>query len=269
LSAEIINLLRRLVKEAQKWGDMKKSIYDINSNDIVDNSEKLEGSSKAQVQDHNPKSHTHDQYLTTNTHDITTRHPVSVIKTATGSISGVLHSSLSIDINMQRKTFFPSIVTVPQSVYMGSYKWTSDPGDYRSRFRLYNEHQDDRTYYVRWDYLSSSGLPQIWIITDDKGDIRHCWEAKDPSDEEKPDISPITLSDMNTNKEYFPPGWKQIHIKLPPDFEDIKLLAKRQRKSISQIIRERKKVNVNHSKIKEKIKILESVDVLEEIGKPL
>lgn len=40
-------------------GLMKKSVYDTDENDIVDNSEKLEGSTKAQVQDHTPKAHTH------------------------------------------------------------------------------------------------------------------------------------------------------------------------------------------------------------------
>lgn len=39
-------------------GDMTKAVYDINENDIVDNSEKLEGSTKAGVQNHTPKAHT-------------------------------------------------------------------------------------------------------------------------------------------------------------------------------------------------------------------
>jgi len=38
-------------------GDMLKSVYDTNDNGVVDNSEKLEGSTKAQVQDHAPKAH--------------------------------------------------------------------------------------------------------------------------------------------------------------------------------------------------------------------
>jgi hypothetical protein len=38
-------------------GDMEKSVYDTNSNGVVDNSEKLEGSTKAEVQDHAPKTH--------------------------------------------------------------------------------------------------------------------------------------------------------------------------------------------------------------------
>ena len=39
-------------------GDMLKSVYDTNDNSVVDNSEKLEGSTKLQVQDHTPKAHT-------------------------------------------------------------------------------------------------------------------------------------------------------------------------------------------------------------------
>jgi len=38
-------------------GDMTKAVYDTNDDGVVDNSEKLEGSTKAQVQDHAPKSH--------------------------------------------------------------------------------------------------------------------------------------------------------------------------------------------------------------------
>ena len=39
-------------------GDMLKSVYDTDDDGVVDNSEKLEGSTKAQVQDHTPKAHT-------------------------------------------------------------------------------------------------------------------------------------------------------------------------------------------------------------------
>jgi len=38
-------------------GDMLKAVYDTNNNGIVDNSEKLEGSTKSEVQDHPPKIH--------------------------------------------------------------------------------------------------------------------------------------------------------------------------------------------------------------------
>ena len=39
-------------------GDMSKSTYDTDDDGVVDNSEKLEGSTKVQVQDHTPKAHT-------------------------------------------------------------------------------------------------------------------------------------------------------------------------------------------------------------------
>lgn len=44
--------------QAAGGGDMLKATYDIDENGIVDNSEKLEASTKAQVQDHTPKAHT-------------------------------------------------------------------------------------------------------------------------------------------------------------------------------------------------------------------
>jgi len=39
-------------------GDMLKSVYDTDDDGVVDNSELLEGSTKAEVQDHTPKAHT-------------------------------------------------------------------------------------------------------------------------------------------------------------------------------------------------------------------
>jgi hypothetical protein len=45
-------------------GDMTKAVYDQNDNGVVDNSEKLEGSTKVQVQDHAPKSHANEAHST-------------------------------------------------------------------------------------------------------------------------------------------------------------------------------------------------------------
>jgi hypothetical protein len=39
-------------------GDMTKAVYDQNDNDVVDNSEKIEGKTLSEVQDHTPKAHT-------------------------------------------------------------------------------------------------------------------------------------------------------------------------------------------------------------------
>lgn len=48
---------KKYVDDIVPTGDMLKSTYDANLNGVVDNAEKLEGSSKAQVQDHTPKAH--------------------------------------------------------------------------------------------------------------------------------------------------------------------------------------------------------------------
>jgi len=45
----------------KRTGDMFKSVYDADADGTVDDSEKLEASSKAQVQDHTPKTHAHAQ----------------------------------------------------------------------------------------------------------------------------------------------------------------------------------------------------------------
>lgn len=42
-------------------GDMLKSTYDPNDDGVVKDSDKLEGSTKAEVQDHDPKAHTHTE----------------------------------------------------------------------------------------------------------------------------------------------------------------------------------------------------------------
>ena len=51
----------KIVYEAKPAGagDMYKSTYDTDDDGVVDNSKKLEGSTKAEVQDHAPKAHTH------------------------------------------------------------------------------------------------------------------------------------------------------------------------------------------------------------------
>ena len=46
-------------------GDMEKSTYDTDNDGIIDNSEKLEGSTKAQVQDHTPKAHGNEAHTST------------------------------------------------------------------------------------------------------------------------------------------------------------------------------------------------------------
>ena len=45
----------------RRVGDMFKSVYDCNDDAIVGDSDNLQGSSKAEVQDHTPKTHTHTE----------------------------------------------------------------------------------------------------------------------------------------------------------------------------------------------------------------
>jgi len=45
----------------KRTGDMSKSVYDADADGTVDDSEKLEASTKSQVQDHTPKAHTHTE----------------------------------------------------------------------------------------------------------------------------------------------------------------------------------------------------------------
>ena len=48
---------KKYVDDVVPTGDMLKSTYDPGANGVVDNSEKLEASTKAQVRDHTPKAH--------------------------------------------------------------------------------------------------------------------------------------------------------------------------------------------------------------------
>lgn len=50
----------------RRAGDMLKSVYDTDENGVVDDSTKLEASTKAQVRNHTPKSHTHTESEITN-----------------------------------------------------------------------------------------------------------------------------------------------------------------------------------------------------------
>lgn len=49
---EIIDCLKKILVQVDKWGDMLKSVYDPNADGVVVDSDKLEGSTKTQVQDH-------------------------------------------------------------------------------------------------------------------------------------------------------------------------------------------------------------------------
>lgn len=79
-------------------------------------------------------------------------------------------------------------------------------------------------------------MHQIWVIVDDKGKLRTCWEAAHPSNPKKPEEPPIVKDPM-------PPDWKIIKINPPWVLEMLKQAAQRDGKTLSRIILEECKVD--------------------------
>lgn len=146
---------------------------------------------------------------------------------------------------MNRKTFFPSVSTEYSIGMTARDGYGADPNDYISRFGVYNNTGADSNYWIKWDYLSASGPPQIWVITDDKGRIVHCWEAEDASDPDNPNVSPVELKDMFVD-------WHNLKINIPSNFKEIKKKAKKKKKSISRHILDEYDVDVKTKKLKKK-----------------
>lgn len=88
-------------------------------------------------------------------------------------------------------------------------------------------------------------MHQIWVITNKDGEIQHCWEAPDPSDPENPDTPPIEIPDM-------PGDWKRLKISEPPDFKELKRLAKEKKRLISLHILNEYSVDLKAKKLKKK-----------------
>lgn len=193
----------------------------------------------------------HSQYLNTTRHDTTTRHPVSVIKTATGSTTGSLGGGVEINIGMNRKSFAPQITTGNNdAIATGTYGTASDPNDYVGRFQIWNDSGVTIPYWIRWDYLSSSGPPQIWVITDDKGKIIHCWEAEDVPDPDNPDLAPIEHKEEDGSG--MPADWHSLKIDIPSDYGEIKKKAKERKKTLSKHIFDDYEVDIKNKKLKKR-----------------
>lgn len=71
-------------------------------------------------------------------------------------------------------------------------------------------------FYVTWDYLTSSGHPQVWAIVDEVGNIIAMWEAEDPVDEEFPDECPFGLTDERGNS-IIPVGGAVVPVQFPSE----------------------------------------------------
>lgn len=212
----------------------------------ISNPGKVDG---VDVSAHAANVNAHHTKFTTTEHDTTTRHPVSVIKTATGSAAGDLGAKVEINIGMNRKSFAPQITTGNNdAIATGTYGTASDPNDYVGRFQIWNDSEVAIPYWIRWDYLSSSGPPVIWTITDDKGKIIHCWESGDAPDSDNPDLAPIELLG-----EDMPTDWHSLKINVPSDYKEMKNKAREKKKSLSKHILDDYEVDIKTKKLKKKI----------------
>ncbi|MQY58499.1 MAG: hypothetical protein GH144_02650 [Clostridia bacterium] len=185
----------------------------------------------------------HHTKFTTAEHDTSTRHPVSVIKTGSGSATG----SGAVNITMHRKSFFPQLTQQTGGKILFTVPLSSDPNDYRGRVHIDNG--SGYTYWVRWDYLSSSGPPQIWVITDISGKIICCWEADDPSNPEKPDVCPIEAVGENGK---IRKDLQTLKVKIPSNYKTIKDAAKQARKGLSQYLIDEYDIDLKTKKLKKK-----------------
>ena len=90
---------------ARRPGDMFKSDYDTNDNNVVNNAEKLAGSTKGQVQNHTPQTHTHTESQITNLdHDADKIKAVVVDDTAKANGKVLTYNSTT--PNLEYKTPF-------------------------------------------------------------------------------------------------------------------------------------------------------------------
>ena len=183
-------------------------------------------------------------YLNTTRHDTTTRHPVSVIKTGTGSASGTLAGTTGVNITMHRKSFWPQLSSEEEFEVFTKLE-AGNPNNYIGYFHMYNPVGTSEDYWIQWDYLSASGPAVIWVIADDKGKIQHCWEAGDIPDKNVPSIVPIKIKEM-------PLGWANFRIVLPAEIDDMKNKAKNEKDSLSRYIIKNHKVDLITKKLKSK-----------------
>lgn len=85
--SQIVDCLKKIILQVDKWGDMLKSVYDPDADGVVADSDKLEGSTKTQVRDHTPKAHTLGSHSTKGHSELTgvttSQHHIKTVKTTT------------------------------------------------------------------------------------------------------------------------------------------------------------------------------------------
>ena len=143
---------------------------------------------------HTKAIHDAFEYLDIAGHDVTTRHPKSVIKTGTGSVTNI---TVDTNITMQDYCFFPNIHADTSSGWTVEAYIFNPTDNYVGQFRVVNYSGAGPAMDVYYRYISASGPPEIWIVKDDSIGLYTIWECDDPAPEGKP---PIQCFDKDGNK---------------------------------------------------------------------
>jgi hypothetical protein len=82
------------------------------------------------------------------------------------------------------------------NVYLVMGNTGVSPGEQRS-WSIINSNTLVSGYYVRWDYVTGSGDPYTWVVSDSTGEIIASYDAEDPFDRDNPELCPIFLDNGN------------------------------------------------------------------------
>lgn len=130
----------------------------------------------------------HTQYLTTGRHDTTTRHPNSVLKTTTGSVSWTGEgqgSSANLTLPGGSWALYPQIKGESDydvTVYINYHDGAGT--SYTTHIAFYQVTSNTTTWYAQVRYFQGSPPYEIehfiYLLVEADGTIRSSWEAEDP-----------------------------------------------------------------------------------------
>jgi hypothetical protein len=107
------------------------------------------------------------------------------LKTATGVTSSGAGARL--DMTLNAKSFAPSITNTASNRPIESQN-AADPGNAICRFSVAGSGGGDYTT-VRWEYMTSTDDPTVWIAYDPAtGEIRAVWASDDPTRNDEPGV---------------------------------------------------------------------------------
>lgn len=97
------------------------------------------------------------------------------------------------NITLNRLSFFPSVTGAAAQTVTIKAMPGADPGDTTGRFAVMNDGGgagSGGTGTVRWDYITASNRPTLWVMADPTmGEIRGVWLSDDPTPDGSPGIS--------------------------------------------------------------------------------